>query len=174
VHKPPGHTPHSSRWPYVHGIEPVEKVELARRRTSARPRRQEMGLRSILGRRLQPQHALRGPDSCGREGSHPLRCARNPRSRGAHGRRTQRQGTGLYAHRHPPHREGRIDEEWGGGSGLSELRRQSLEQQRIEGERVEQELKVARRIQHTSLPKEIPQLEGWKISPFYQPATDLS
>jgi ketosteroid isomerase-like protein len=68
---------------------------------------------------------------------------------------------------------GKIAEEWGGGSGLSELRRQSLEQERIELERMEQELRVARRIQHASLPKEVPKLEGWQISPYYQPAREV-
>src|SRR5215218_1519468 len=67
----------------------------------------------------------------------------------------------------------KIAEEWGGGSGLSELRRQSLEQERIERERMEQELRVARRIQHASLPKEVPTLEGWKISRYYQPAREV-
>jgi ketosteroid isomerase-like protein len=68
---------------------------------------------------------------------------------------------------------GKIAEEWGGGSGLSELRRQSLEQERIELERMEQELRVARRIQHASLPKEVPKLEGWQITPYYQPAREV-
>jgi serine phosphatase RsbU (regulator of sigma subunit)/ketosteroid isomerase-like protein len=68
---------------------------------------------------------------------------------------------------------GKIAEEWGGGSGLSELRRQSLEQERIERERMEQELRVARRIQQASLPKEVPTLEGWQISPLYQPAREV-
>jgi hypothetical protein len=67
---------------------------------------------------------------------------------------------------------GKIAEEWSGGSGLSELRRQRLEQERIERERVEQELRVARRIQQASLPNEVPELEGWEISPFYQPARE--
>jgi serine phosphatase RsbU (regulator of sigma subunit) len=67
----------------------------------------------------------------------------------------------------------KIAEEWGGGSGLSELRRQSLEQERIERERMEQELRVARRIQHASLPKEVPTLEGWQLSPYYQPAREV-
>ena len=42
-----------------------------------------------------------------------------------------------------------------------------------ERERVEQELQVARRIQHASLPKEVPTLEGWEISPLYQPAREV-
>ena len=37
-------------------------------------------------------------------------------------------------------------------------------------ERIQQELHVARLIQHTLLPKELPQLPGWQISSYYQPA----
>jgi serine phosphatase RsbU (regulator of sigma subunit) len=51
--------------------------------------------------------------------------------------------------------------------------RQRLEQERIERERVEQELQVARRIQQASLPKVVPQLEGWQIAPFYRPAREV-
>jgi predicted ester cyclase len=47
---------------------------------------------------------------------------------------------------------------------------QRAEQERIERERFEQELQVARRIQQASLPREVPELEGWEISPFYQAA----
>jgi predicted ester cyclase len=68
---------------------------------------------------------------------------------------------------------GKIVEEWGAGTGLSELRRQRLEQERIERERIEQELQVARSIQQASLPKEVPTLEGWQITPFYQPAREV-
>jgi predicted ester cyclase len=70
--------------------------------------------------------------------------------------------------------EGKIAEEWGGSLGLSELlRRQRLEQEISERERIEQEMRVARRIQHASLPEEVPTLEGWQISPFYQPAREV-
>src|ERR671911_714760 len=68
---------------------------------------------------------------------------------------------------------GKIAEEWGAGTGLSELLRQRLEQERIERERIEQELQVARRIQQASLPEEVPTLEGWQITPFYQPAREV-
>src|SRR5215208_4301605 len=68
---------------------------------------------------------------------------------------------------------GKIVEEWGAGTGGSELMSQRLEQERIERERIEQELKVARRIQQASLPKVVPQLEGWQISPFYRPAREV-
>jgi len=70
--------------------------------------------------------------------------------------------------------EGKIAEEWSGSMGLSELlRRRRLEQERIERERIEQELRMARRIQQASLPKEVPQLEGWEITPHYQPAREV-
>jgi serine phosphatase RsbU (regulator of sigma subunit) len=69
---------------------------------------------------------------------------------------------------------GKIVEEWTANMGLSELlRRQRLEREITERERVEQELKVARRIQQASLPKEVPQLEGWQISPYYRPAREV-
>jgi serine phosphatase RsbU (regulator of sigma subunit) len=42
-----------------------------------------------------------------------------------------------------------------------------------ERERIEQELRVARSIQHASLPKEVLELEGWQISPFYRPAREV-
>jgi serine phosphatase RsbU (regulator of sigma subunit) len=38
---------------------------------------------------------------------------------------------------------------------------------------IEQELRLARSIQQASLPKEVPQLEGWQISPFYRPAREV-
>ena len=38
---------------------------------------------------------------------------------------------------------------------------------------VEQELHVARRIQHALLPRELPELEGWEIAHYYQPAREV-
>src|SRR5829696_5067812 len=69
--------------------------------------------------------------------------------------------------------EGKIAEEWGMGTLGAKLRGQRLEQEIRERERVEQELQVARSIQRASLPKEVPDLEGWQISPFYQPAREV-
>ncbi len=69
--------------------------------------------------------------------------------------------------------EGKIAEEWGMGTIGAKLRGQRLEQERIERERIEQELLVARRIQQASLPKEVPELEGWQLSPYYQPAREV-
>ena len=51
--------------------------------------------------------------------------------------------------------------------------RQRLEQEIRERERVEQKLRMARSIQQASLPEEVPPLEGWQISPFYQPAREV-
>src|SRR5215212_4571406 len=69
--------------------------------------------------------------------------------------------------------EGKIAEGWGMGTMGAKLRGQRLEQEIGERERVEQELKVARSIQRASLPKEVPQLEGWQITPFHQPAKEV-
>jgi serine phosphatase RsbU (regulator of sigma subunit)/predicted ester cyclase len=68
---------------------------------------------------------------------------------------------------------GRIAEEWSIGTLGIKLRGQRLEQEVHERERVDQELRVARRIQQASLPEEVPTLEGWQISPFYQPAREV-
>jgi serine phosphatase RsbU (regulator of sigma subunit) len=46
-------------------------------------------------------------------------------------------------------------------------------QEMRERERVAQELRVARSIQQASLPKGVPTLEGWQITPFYQPAREV-
>jgi predicted ester cyclase len=61
---------------------------------------------------------------------------------------------------------GKIAEEWKGTTAVENLQEERLAQ-------VDQELLVARRIQQASLPKEVPQLEGWQISPFYQPAREV-
>ena len=66
---------------------------------------------------------------------------------------------------------GKIAEEWGAGTGTSELMGQRLEQERIE--RIERELEVARTIQQAALPKEVPTLESWQITPYYQPAREV-
>src|SRR5918995_5489952 len=68
---------------------------------------------------------------------------------------------------------GKIAEEWGAGTSISELMGQRLEQEERERERIDQELQVARRIQHASLPEEVPTLAGWQISPYYQPAREV-
>jgi serine phosphatase RsbU (regulator of sigma subunit)/predicted ester cyclase len=69
--------------------------------------------------------------------------------------------------------KGKIAEEWGMGTIGSTLRKQRLEQEIRERERIEQELRVARRIQQASLPEEVPELEGWQISPYYRPAREV-
>jgi predicted ester cyclase len=75
---------------------------------------------------------------------------------------------GIYIHRISG---GKITEEW----SLVDARpvMEDLAQELRERERVEQELRVARNIQQASLPKEVPNLEGWQISPYYQPAREV-
>jgi serine phosphatase RsbU (regulator of sigma subunit) len=54
-----------------------------------------------------------------------------------------------------------------------QAREQRLQQEAHARERIEQELHVARRIQQASLPEEVPELEGWEISPFYRSAREV-
>src|SRR5919202_86208 len=68
---------------------------------------------------------------------------------------------------------GKIAEERSLGTVLPKLMGQRLEQEERERERIEQELQVARRIQQASLPKTTPTLEGWELSPYYQPAKEV-
>ena len=76
---------------------------------------------------------------------------------------------GIYIHRIS---DGKIIEEWSQANTLhTTLER--LEQEMRERERVEQDLRVARSIQQALLPKEIPELEGWQITPLYQPAREV-
>ena len=58
--------------------------------------------------------------------------------------------------------EGKVVETWDSYDQMS-LMRQSIEQ----------ELRVARSIQRASLPKAVPTLEGWQITPYYQPAREV-
>jgi predicted ester cyclase len=77
-------------------------------------------------------------------------------------------GEGIFIHRISG---GKITEEWSTIEALPGYR--SLGQEKRERERIEQDLRVARAIQHASLPKEVPQLEGWQISPYYKPAREV-
>jgi serine phosphatase RsbU (regulator of sigma subunit) len=52
---------------------------------------------------------------------------------------------------------------------VGEMHTQEIRQREL----VEQELELARSIQQASLPKEVPTLEGWQISPFYRPAREV-
>jgi serine phosphatase RsbU (regulator of sigma subunit)/predicted ester cyclase len=68
---------------------------------------------------------------------------------------------------------GKITEEWSEGSGSAEVAEAHLEREVRERERVEHDLRVARSIQQASLPKEVPELEGWQIAPYNQPAREV-
>jgi serine phosphatase RsbU (regulator of sigma subunit)/predicted ATPase/Tfp pilus assembly protein PilF len=50
---------------------------------------------------------------------------------------------------------------------------QEQQEAALERERVEQDLLVARRIQHSLLPKEVPAFPGWQIATHYQPAREV-
>ena len=67
---------------------------------------------------------------------------------------------------------GKITDEWSEGS-LLEMLLPSFEREIRARERVEQDLRVARSIQQASLPKEVPELEGWQIAAYYQPAREV-
>jgi serine phosphatase RsbU (regulator of sigma subunit) len=55
---------------------------------------------------------------------------------------------------------------------VAQLVRQQ-QQQAQERERIEQELRVARLIQQTLLPKAVPELGGWDVAAYYQPAREV-
>jgi serine phosphatase RsbU (regulator of sigma subunit) len=74
----------------------------------------------------------------------------------------------IYIHRISG---GKIVEEWSIGDARPVF--EDLAQAIRERERIEQDLRVARTIQQASLPKEAPRLEGWRISPYYQPAREV-
>ena len=59
--------------------------------------------------------------------------------------------------------EGKVVESWDSYYSQLGLMRQSIEQ----------ELRLARSIQQAFLPKEVPTLEGWQISPLYKPAREV-
>jgi serine phosphatase RsbU (regulator of sigma subunit) len=48
-----------------------------------------------------------------------------------------------------------------------------LASQYVERDGIEQELRVAQRIQQASLPEAVPKIEGWQISPLYRPASEV-
>ncbi len=68
--------------------------------------------------------------------------------------------------------DGKIAEEWSEGDLLN-IMLPAFEQETRERERVEQELRVARRIQQALLPKAVPVLVGWEIAHHYQPAREV-
>src|ERR671917_634364 len=55
---------------------------------------------------------------------------------------------------------------------VAQLVRQQ-QQEAQERERIEQELRVARLIQQTLLPKTLPELSGWDVAAYYQPAREV-
>jgi serine phosphatase RsbU (regulator of sigma subunit) len=58
--------------------------------------------------------------------------------------------------------EGKVVESWDSYDQLTPMRQS-----------IEQELRLARRIQQALLPKDMPLLDGWQIAPYYQPAREV-
>ena len=54
-----------------------------------------------------------------------------------------------------------------------QAREERLKEEAHARERIEQELRVARHIQHALLPKDVPTLLGWEITQHYQPAREV-
>jgi predicted ester cyclase len=77
--------------------------------------------------------------------------------------------TGVDIHRIAGNK---IVEEWSESSSVN-IVVPALEQEIQNRARIEQELKVSRRNQQASLPKEVPELVGWEISPLYRPAREV-
>jgi serine phosphatase RsbU (regulator of sigma subunit) len=50
---------------------------------------------------------------------------------------------------------------------------QAQQAQVRERERIEQELRTAQAIQQAFLPKDVPTLPGWRLTPYYQPAREV-
>jgi serine phosphatase RsbU (regulator of sigma subunit)/ketosteroid isomerase-like protein len=80
----------------------------------------------------------------------------------------ERETTGIVIHRISG---GKIVEEWSTNSVGSFV--EDLVQEMRQREHIERELQVARTIQQASLPREVPQLEGWRITPIYLPAREV-
>ena len=67
---------------------------------------------------------------------------------------------------------GKVTDEWSEGN-LVEWIMPSFEREIRTRERIEQDLRVARSIQQASLPKEVPELEGWHLAPYYRSAKEV-
>jgi steroid delta-isomerase-like uncharacterized protein len=68
--------------------------------------------------------------------------------------------------------DGKIAEEWGESDFLSVIE-PAFEQEIRMRERIEQELRIARLIQQTLLPKMLPELPGYDVAAYYQPAREV-
>jgi serine phosphatase RsbU (regulator of sigma subunit)/predicted ester cyclase len=77
--------------------------------------------------------------------------------------------SGIHIHRISG---GKILEEWS-ETDLLTVMLPALEQELRERERIEQELRIARLIQQTLLPKTLPQMPGYHLAAYYQPAREV-
>jgi len=67
---------------------------------------------------------------------------------------------------------GQVTDEWSEGN-LVEWIMPTFEREIRARERIDQDLRVARNIQQASLPKEVPELEGWHLAPYYRSAREV-
>jgi predicted ester cyclase len=81
----------------------------------------------------------------------------------------ERAYTGMTFHRIVA---GKIAEEWGESDFLSVIE-PAFEREIRMRERIEQELRIARLIQQTLLPKTLPELPGYMVSAYYRPAREV-
>ena len=77
--------------------------------------------------------------------------------------------SGIHIHRMS---DGKVVEEWS-ETDLLNVMLPALEQEMRMRERIEQELRVARLIQQTLLPKTLPELPGYDLAAYYQPAREV-
>ena len=77
--------------------------------------------------------------------------------------------SGIHIHRLVG---GKIAEEWS-ETDLLDVMLPALEQEMRMREHVEQELRIARLIQQTLLPKTLPQIPGYHLAAYYQPAREV-
>src|SRR5215212_7221404 len=81
----------------------------------------------------------------------------------------ERAYTGMTFHRIVA---GKIAEEWGESDFLSVIEPAFEREIRLR-ERIEQELRIARLIQQSLLPKTLPELPGYEVAAYYQPAREV-
>src|SRR5215211_2400668 len=66
----------------------------------------------------------------------------------------------------------KVTDEWSEGN-LVEWMMPAFEREIRTRERIEHDLRVARSIQQASLPKEVPELKGWHLAPYYRSAREV-
>src|ERR671920_729381 len=150
----------------MHGVEAAEKRESARRKESSVTSEEEKN--KALARRLLEAFVNRELDTI-EELLAPTFTDRSLLPGQGSSREEYKQSVTEF---HAALSFADVTFEWSEGN-LLEWILPSFEREVRMRERVEQELRVARSIQQASLPKEVPTLENWQITPYYQPAREV-